>query len=70
MLNKLISPYSNEAMAVATYILQNDNKFVKAEAEFDAEQSYESAAREQPQRVANMTRNMKGMAAERDEEKT
>ena len=57
-------------MAVATYILQNDNKFVKAEAEFDAEQSYESAAREQPQRVANMTRNMKGMAAERDEEKT
>ena len=57
--------YSDKAVAHATETSNNDEMFVEAAADFDAEISEESTARERLQREGNMTNNETGTVAKR-----
>ena len=61
--------YGDEAAAGTTSILQNNDNFVEAAADFDAARAEESVVRARLQRVGNFTEHTTGMVAESEEEK-
>ena len=61
--------YGDEAAAGTTSILQNNNDFVEAAADFDAARSEEIVARAHSQRARNFTEYATGMVVENKEGK-
>ena len=62
--------YGDEALAGATSISQNSDKFIEAEADFDTAIAENSAARARSQRAGNLTNHATGTVAEIEEDKT
>ena len=60
--------YIEEVEVGATAILQNDDEFVDAAADFDASRVKESAARAHLQRPGNLTNHATGTVDERERE--
>ena len=62
--------YSDEAMEVATEILQGNDVFIGADNEFEVERAEESEARARSQRAGNLSGHTTGTANERKEDES